>query len=68
MATRMATSSLLSPMPPFDIHDESANVSVRWKLWLERFETFLVASDIKEESYVVVSSWSSSRKNFQDVI
>ena len=50
MATSMATSSLLSPIPPFDIHDESANVSVRWKLWLQRFETFLVASDIKDDT------------------
>ena len=42
--------SLLSPVPPFDIYDEFANVSVRWKLWLERFETFLVASDIKDDT------------------
>ena len=42
--------SLLSPMPPFDIHNESANVSVRWKLWLERFQTFLVASHIKDDT------------------
>ncbi len=46
----MATSAGLAPMPPFDPDTAlGADVSCRWKVWLEDFETFLVASDINDD-------------------
>ena len=39
----------LNPLPPFDPNAElGASVAARWKLWLHDFDTFLVASGIRD--------------------
>ena len=39
----------LNPLPPFDPNAElGACVASRWKLWLRDFDTFLVASGIRD--------------------
>ncbi|XP_065064758.1 uncharacterized protein LOC135690983 [Rhopilema esculentum] len=39
----------LNPLPPFDPNAElGASVAARWKLWLRDFDTFLVASGIRD--------------------
>ena len=43
----MASALGLAPLPHFDVHNEQSSPGPRWKAWLKRFETFCVASDIK---------------------
>lgn len=43
----MATA--LPPFPSFNV-DEEQNASIRWKKWLQRFENFLIALNIKDET------------------
>ena len=40
----------LSPMPPFDPDtDLGADLAVRWKIWRDDFDTYLVASNITND-------------------
>ena len=40
----------LQPMPLFEPKADSTNTSARWTQWIERFNTFLIASNIKDPS------------------
>ena len=40
----------LQPMPLFEPKADPTNTSARWTQWIERFNTFLVASNIKDPS------------------
>ena len=44
----MATS--LPPFPPFDVDDDSTATGQRWSKWKKRFENFLLAMDITDET------------------
>ena len=51
LATRTMTSSNhLQPMPIFEPKSDPTNTNARWTQWLERFNTYLVAADIKDET------------------
>ena len=43
----MATNGL-QPMPLFEPKADPTNTSARWTQWIERFDTYLVASNIKD--------------------
>ena len=43
----MASAPGLPPLPHFYVHTEQSCLGLLWKAWLKRFETFCVASDIK---------------------
>ena len=43
----MASALGLAPLPHFDVHTDQSSLGPRWKARLKRFETFCVASDIK---------------------
>ena len=40
----------LQPMPLFEPKADPTNTSARWTQWIERFNTFLIASNIKDTS------------------
>lgn len=40
----------LTPLVPFDPLSDPTSLSQRWKTWKRRFETYLVALDIKEDT------------------
>ena len=40
----------IQPMPAFDPRIDPTNTSARWTKWLERFNTYLIAADIKDDS------------------
>ena len=40
----------LSSLEKFDPYSDATTLPVRWKEWLRRFERFLVAMDIKDET------------------
>ena len=40
----------LQPMPLFEPKADPTNTSARWTQWIERFNTFLIASNIKDSS------------------
>ena len=44
----MASVSIVPCMPPFSDAEIGASVGPRWKVWLQDFETFLVATDITD--------------------
>ena len=44
----MASSNHLQPI--FELKSDPTNTSTRWTQWLERFNTYLVAADIKVET------------------
>ncbi|CAB4044482.1 Hypothetical predicted protein, partial [Paramuricea clavata] len=46
----MATALDLSGLGNFDPHSDPTTLSVRWKEWLRRYERFLVAMDIKDDT------------------
>ena len=46
----MAMALDLSSLEKFDPYSDPTTLSVRWKEWLQRFERFLVAMDIKDET------------------
>ena len=46
----MAMALDLSSLEKFDPYSDPTTLSVRWKEWLRRFERFLVAMDIKDET------------------
>ena len=49
LATRMAT-TLVNPMPPFDPDAEiGVNLAPKWKIWLQDFEMYLVASGVTDK-------------------
>ena len=43
----MASAVGLAPLTHFNVHPEQSSQGPRWNAWLKRFETFCVASDIK---------------------
>lgn len=45
----MATATNVSPMPQFQPKSDPTNTGARWTSWIERFETYLIAADIKED-------------------
>ena len=45
----MASSNHLQPMPIFEPKSDPTNTSTHWTQWLERFNTYLVAANIKDE-------------------
>ena len=47
---KMAMALDLSSLGKFDPYSDPTTLSVRWKEWLRRFERFLVAMDIKDET------------------
>ena len=49
LATRMAT-TLVNPMLPFDPDAEiGVNLAPKWKIWLQDFEMYLVASGVTDK-------------------
>lgn len=46
----MATALDLSGLGSFDPHSDPTSLAVRWKEWIRRFERFLVAMNIKDET------------------
>ena len=44
----MASVSNISPMPQFQPQADPTNTGARWTAWIERFETYLIAADVKE--------------------
>ena len=45
---KMASIGNISPMPQFQSQTDPTNAGARWTAWIERFETYLIAADIKE--------------------
>jgi len=45
----MATRLDVNPLPPFDPVGDPTSLSQRWKSWKRRFETYLVALDVKDD-------------------
>ena len=45
----MAVKLDLAPLPPFDPVSEPSLIGQRWKSWTKRFQTYLVATDVKED-------------------
>ena len=43
-------SNTLQPMPAFEPRQDPTKTSARWTQWLERFNSYLVAADIKDET------------------
>lgn len=41
---------ILPAFPQFVVHEDHSSVGVRWKKWLQRFENFLLAMDIKDDT------------------
>ena len=39
----------IQPMPAFEPRSDPTSTSARWSRWLERFNTYLVAADIKDD-------------------
>ena len=39
----------LPSFPAFDISDDQ-NASIRWKKWIQRFENFIIALDVKDDT------------------
>ena len=46
----MATALDLSGLGNFDPYSDPTTLSLRWKEWLRRYERFLVAMDIKDDT------------------
>ena len=46
----MASLNHISPMPIFEPKSDPTNTSDRWTQWIERFRTYLVAADIKDDT------------------
>ena len=46
----MATALDLSSLGNFDPYSDPTTLSLRWKEWLRRYERFLVAMDIKDDT------------------
>ena len=40
----------LTPMPPFDAHGSPSSLGQRWKQWLTRFQTYVTASGITDDT------------------
>jgi hypothetical protein len=67
----MATALDLSGLRNFDPYSDPTTLSLRWKEWLRRYERFLVAMDIKDDTRkraVVICSGKRSRKKFCNVV
>ena len=47
----MATALDLSSLGNFDPYSDPTTLSLRWKEWLRRYERFLVAMDIKDDTH-----------------
>ena len=45
----MAVRLDLAPLPPFDQVSEPSSIVQRWKSWTKRFQTYLIAADVKED-------------------
>jgi len=45
----MATRLDVNPLPPFDPVGDPTSLSQCWKSWKRRFETYLVALDVKDD-------------------
>ena len=45
----MAAKIEVHPLPPFDPVSDPTSIGQRWKIWKRRFETYVVAVDIKED-------------------
>ena len=45
---QIASVSNISPMPQFQHQTDPKSTGVRWKAWIERFETYLIAADVEE--------------------
>lgn len=45
----MATRVDLPPLPPFDPHGDQSSLSQRWKAWIKRFDTYLIATNITDK-------------------
>ena len=47
----MATARIdLSPLPPFDPVSDPTPLGQRWTLWKRRFETYLIATNVKDDA------------------
>ena len=47
----MATARIdVSPLPPFDPVSDPTSVGQRWTQWKRRFETYLVAANVKDDA------------------
>ena len=44
----MASANNINPMPVFEPKTDITNTGARWTNWLERFQTYLLAADVKE--------------------
>ena len=40
----------IQPMPAFEPRSDPTSTSARWTRWLERFNTYLLAADIKDDA------------------
>ena len=40
----------LTPMPPFDAHWSPSSLGQRWKPWLTRFQTYVTANGITDDT------------------
>ena len=45
----MAARIELHPLLPFDPISDPTSIGQRWKVWKRRFETYLVAIDVKDD-------------------
>lgn len=45
----MAAKIEVHPLMPFDPVSDPTSIGQRWKIWKRRFETYLIAVDIKED-------------------
>lgn len=44
----MAAAAGLPPFPSFDIHSDPSSLGLRWTKWIQRFQNFLIALNIKD--------------------
>jgi hypothetical protein len=40
----------LPPVPPFDVDEDVQSLGLRWSRWLQRFDNYLLAADIKTDA------------------
>ena len=45
----MATRIDLPPLPSFDPLNDQSSLSQRWTQWMKRFETYIIATNIKDD-------------------
>lgn len=60
----MATRIDLPPLAPFDPLSDQSTLSQRWKTWIKRFETNILATNITDDKQKRAMLLDKTRKKF----